>query len=108
MQLIESYQPEYVARFVALQETCSCPKSKTEQSEYPRVPHRVQHQERESLMLGGESAVRETLLNPEAFVLHPVQTQAMAEDALSPWLEQVHQQSINLTIQRAMNLECSL
>ena len=26
MQLIESYQPEYVARFVALQETCNCPK----------------------------------------------------------------------------------
>lgn len=108
MQLIESYQPEYVARFVALQETCNCPKCKAEQGEYPRVTQRFQNQERESLMLGCESAVRETLLNPEAFVLHPVQTQAMAKETLSPWLEQVNQQCINLTIQRAMNLECSL
>lgn len=33
MQLIESYQPEYVARFVALQETCNCPKCKPSPSQ---------------------------------------------------------------------------
>lgn len=108
MQLIESYQPEYVARFSARDESCGCPACKTAQGEFPMVTQRFLNQERESLLLGCESALRETLFNPDAFILHPSQAQAMAEEALSPWLEQMNQQCINLAIHPKMDLSCSL
>lgn len=106
--LIEKYTPEFVARFAVRTEACDCPACRQNSADGPRVTLRWHNQERDSLMLTCATACRELLFNPQAFLLHESATVPVADASLSPWLQQLNQQCINLAIHPALTLEESL
>jgi lysine-N-methylase len=108
MKTIERYQPEFVARHEALTEPCRCPACQKAEGDWPQANLYLQGQQRDSLAAGCESVARELLLNPEAFALHILSTEAQSEQVMTPWAEMLNQQCINLAVNPGLNLESSL
>ncbi|WP_395489411.1 hypothetical protein ACG1VR_17415 [Cedecea davisae] len=108
MDIIERYQPEFVTRFDALNDACSCPACANGAEGWPQANVYLNTQQRDSLEPGCESVARELLLNPQAFVLHISRNGVRGETALSPWDEALNQQCINLAIHPLLSLEGSL
>ncbi|HEY1844295.1 MAG TPA: hypothetical protein VGH05_05480 [Buttiauxella sp.] len=108
METIERYKPEFVARHEALTEPCRCPACQKAEDGWPLANLYLQSQQRDSLAAGCESVARELLLNPEAFALHILSTEAQSEQVLTPWIETLNQQCINLAVNPALTLEGSL
>lgn len=108
MELIEHYQPEFVSRFDALETPCTCPACQNAEATWPHVSVKLKNQQRETLDIGCETAAKEMLFNPEAFVLHTAQAAPQGEEALSAWSEALNQQCINLAVHPALTLEVSL
>ena len=91
MELIEHYQPEYVIRFNARQEACTCPACEDASGEWPKTCITLGNQQRESLNAACESAAREILLNPDAFMLHAGEVEADGHEQ-NAWDEALNQQ----------------
>lgn len=108
MELIEHYQPEFVARFDARETSCTCPACQNAEQAWPHVSVKLKNQQRETLDIGCETAAKEMLFNPEAFVLHTAKAAPQSEALLSAWSEALNQQCINLAVHPAMTLEESL
>lgn len=108
MELIEHYQPEFVSRFDARETPCICPACQNAEATWPHVSVKLKNQQRETLDIGCETAAKEMLFNPEAFVLHTAQAAPQGEEALSAWSEALNQQCINLAVHPALTLEVSL
>ena len=108
MELIEHYQPEFVSRFDARETPCTCPACQNAEATWPHVSVKLKNQQRETLDIGCETAAKEMLFNPEAFVLHTAQAAPQGEEALSAWSEALNQQCINLAVHPALTLEVSL
>jgi lysine-N-methylase len=108
METIERYQPEFVARYKALAESCQCPACQKAEGDWPQANLYLQNQQRDCLLPGCETVARELLLNPEAFILHVSQVEARGERVLTPWVETLNQQCINLAVNPTLNLESSL
>ncbi|HGU9824633.1 TPA: hypothetical protein ACNFPD_003745 [Enterobacter cancerogenus] len=108
MELIEQYQPEYVIRFNARDAACECPACQDAAGDWPKTRLTVGNQQRESLNAACESAAREILLNPEAFMLHTgeTETDGIAEHSL--WDEALNQQCINMAVHPGLTLESRL
>ena len=108
MELIEQYQPEYVIRFNARDAACECPACQDAAGDWPKTRLTVGNQQRESLNAACESAAREILLNPEAFMLHTgeTETDSIAEHSL--WDEALNQQCINMAVHPGLTLESRL
>lgn len=107
MELIEHYQPEYVIRFNARQEACTCPACEDASGEWPKTCITMGNQQRESLNAACESAAREILLNPDAFMLHAGEVEADGHEQ-NAWDEALNQQCINMAVHPALALESSL
>lgn len=107
MELIEHYQPEYVIRFNARQEACTCPACEDASGEWPKTCITLGNQQRESLNAACESAAREILLNPDAFMLHAGEVEADGHEQ-NAWDEALNQQCINMAVHPALALESSL
>jgi len=108
METIERYQPEFVARYEALAETCQCPACQKAEGDWPQASLYLHNQQRDSLQPGCESVARELLLNPEAFILYMSQGETRGEQVLTTWTETLNQQCINLAVNPALTLESSL
>lgn len=108
MELIEHYQPEFVSRFDARETPCACPACQNAEATWPHISVKLKNQQRETLDIGCETAAKEMLFNPEAFVLHTAQAAPQGEEALSAWSEALNQQCINLAVHPALTLEVSL
>ncbi len=108
METIERYQPEFVVRHEALPGSCRCPACQKADADWPQANLYLQNQQRDSLQPGCETVARELLLNPEAFILHLSQAEARGEQVLTPWMETLNQQCINLAINPSLSLESSL
>lgn len=108
MELIEHYQPEFVTRFDARETPCACPACQNAEQAWPHVSIKLKNQQRETLDIGCETAAKEMLFNPEAFVLHIVQAAPQSEESLPAWSEALNQQCINLAVHPALTLELSL
>ncbi|MBB1198992.1 hypothetical protein EGM70_01555 [Enterobacteriaceae bacterium 89] len=106
MDMIDHYQPEYVARFV--QKVCTCPACQQAPEGWPHVSVALKNQQRESLSMNCEAAASAILLDPEAFVLSATREKAQGEQLLTPWKEMLNQQCINLAVHPAMSLEVCL
>ncbi|HGF0768913.1 TPA: hypothetical protein ACF7ZB_001215 [Kluyvera georgiana] len=108
MELIEHYQPEFVSRFDARETPCTCPACQHAGQAWPHVSVKLRNQQRETLDIGCETAAKEMLFNPEAFVLHTAQAEPQSDEVLSAWSETLNQQCINLAVHSALTLEVSL
>lgn len=108
MELIEHYQPEFVSRFDARETPCACPACQSAEQAWPRMSVKMKNQQRESLDIGCETAAKEVLFNPEAFILHVKQAAPQSEELLPMWSEVLNQQCINLAVHPALSLEVSL
>lgn len=108
MELTEHYQPEYVIRFNARDAACECPACQDAAGDWPKTRLTVGNQQRESLNAACESAAREILLNPEAFMLHTGEADADGIAEHSLWDEALNQQCINIAVHPALTLEGSL
>ena len=108
MELIEHYQPEFVSRFDARETPCTCPACQHAGQAWPHVSVKLRNQQRETLDIGCETAAKEMLFNPEAFVLHTAQAEPQSDEVLSAWSETLNQQCINLAVHPALTLEVSL
>lgn len=108
MELIEHYQPEFVARFDARATPCQCLACQQAEREWPHISVKMSNQQRESLDITCVTAAREMLFNPQAFILHTSQHTAQGGATLSPWSETLNQQCINLAIHPALPIEISL
>lgn len=108
MELIEHYQPEFVSRFDARETPCACPACQSSDESWPHISMKLKSQQRESLDIGCETAAKEMLFNPEAFVLHTEKAAAQSDEPLSVWNEMLNQQCINLAVHPALNLDVSL
>ncbi|WP_172728877.1 hypothetical protein [Kluyvera cryocrescens] len=108
MELIEHYQPEFVTRFDARETPCSCPACQSAEQAWPHISVKMKNQQRESLDIGCESAAKEMLFNPEAFILHIGQAEPQSEELLPVWSEVLNQQCINLAVHPSLPLEISL
>ncbi|MTH46153.1 hypothetical protein [Intestinirhabdus alba] len=108
MELIEHYQPEFVVRFAALAAPCQCPACQNGEQGWPRISVKMKNQQRESLDMRCETAAREMLLNPQAFILHTTEGEAQSEEMLSEWSETLSQHCINLAIHPALTPQLSL
>ncbi len=108
MELIEHYQPEFVARFDARETSCACPACQNAEQAWPHISVKLKNQQRETLDIGCETAAKEMLFNPEAFVLHTAKAAPQSEELLSAWSEALNQQCINLAVHPALTLEESL
>ena len=105
MEPIEHYQPEYVKCFAARDTACDCAACRNAPEGFPFVSIKLKNQQRESLNIACETAAREALLNPQAFVLHTSLKPAEGETLLSAWHEALNQQCINLAIHPALSLQ---
>lgn len=103
MELTEHYQPEFVRRFMARDSVCECQACRNAPQGWPYISIKMKNQQRESLDMACETAAREIVLNPEAFVLHTSQAPAQGEEVLSGWSEVLNQQCINLAIHPALS-----
>lgn len=108
MELIEQYQPEYVIRFNARDAACECPACQDAAGDWPKTRLTVGNQQRESLNAACESAAREILLNPEAFMLHTGEAEADGIAEHSLWDEALNQQCINMAVHPGLTLESRL
>lgn len=108
MELIEHYQPEFVTRFDARETPCSCPACQSAEQAWPHISVKMKNQQRESLDIGCETAAKEMLFNPEAFILHIEQAAPQSEELLPVWSEVLNQQCINLAVHPSLPLEISL
>lgn len=108
MELIEHYRPEFVARFDARDTACACPACQSAEQTWPRISLKLKNQQRESLDIGCETAAKEMLFNPEAFILHIEQAAPQSEEMLPAWSEVLNQQCINLAVHPALPLEVSI
>ncbi|HDG1670723.1 TPA: hypothetical protein PFE07_000143 [Kluyvera cryocrescens] len=108
MELIEHYRPEFVARFDARETPCACPTCQKSEQAWPHISMKMRNQQRESLDIRCETAAKEMLFNPGAFVLHTTQVEAQSEEMLPAWSEVLNQQCINLAVHPALALEVSL
>lgn len=108
MELIEHYQPEFVSRFDARETPCACPACQSAEQTWPHISIKLKNQQRESLDIGCETAAKEMLFNPEAFVLHTAQAASQSEEMFSAWSEMLNQQCINLAVHPALTLDVSL
>ncbi|HFK5799470.1 TPA: hypothetical protein ACG0L7_003351 [Enterobacter hormaechei subsp. oharae] len=109
MELIEHYQPEFVLRFRARSEACECPVCQAATgNNWPYTSMTAGKQQRDSLNASCESAAREILLNPEAFMLYSAETGLAEAGNLNLWNETLNQQCINLAVHPALTLESSL
>lgn len=108
MELTEHYQPEFVSRFDARETACECPACRNGDEGWPHISVKMKNQQRESLDIVCETAAKEMLFNPDAFILHTTQRAAQGEEMLSPWSETLNQQCVNLAIHPALALEVSL
>jgi len=108
MELIEHYQPEYVIRFNHRQEKCACPTCLSASDDWPVTRITVGHQQRDSLNAACESAAREILLNPEAFMLHTGEVRASDAREENLWDETLNQQCIQLAVHPELFLESRL
>ncbi|HAT1571500.1 TPA: hypothetical protein ACGEYS_001835 [Kluyvera cryocrescens] len=108
MELIEHYQPEFVTRFDARETPCTCPACQSAEQAWPHISVKMKNQQRESLDIGCESAAKEMLFNPEAFILHIGQAEPQSEELLPVWSEVLNQQCINLAVHPSLPLEVSL
>lgn len=110
MELIENYQPEYVKRFKENNDKCLCQTCQKEGNGFPFVTLRWKNQQRESLSLSCQTAAKEILLNPQAFVLHmssiAVDSKVLSE--LEHDIEMLHQMIINHVIDNRTNYKESL
>ena len=106
MELIDYYQPEFVARFTF--DRCACPACQNAPAGWPGVSVALGNQVRESLDLACEAAASAILLNPEAFNLHTVRGEPAGEETLSAWDEMLNQQCINLAVHPSMPVHLSL
>ncbi|MEO3989856.1 hypothetical protein [Pseudocitrobacter cyperus] len=105
MESIEHYHPEFVKGYAAQESACTCLACRHAQPGFPYVSIRLKNQQRESLNLACETAARQALLNPEAFVLHTEPKPAESETVLDAWHEALNQHCINLAIHPALTLE---
>ncbi|WP_179952444.1 hypothetical protein [Enterobacter oligotrophicus] len=108
MDLIEHYQPEYVIRFNARNASCDCPTCQVASGDWPKTRLTVGNQQRDSLNAACESAAREILLNPEAFLLHTDEAESDGVRDDNAWDETLNQQCINIAVHPALTLESSL
>lgn len=108
MELIEHYQPEFVARFDARETSCTCPACQSAGQAWPHISVKLKNQQRESLDIACETAAQEMLFNPQAFILHTAKAEPQGDEPLSPWNETLNQQCINLAVHPALTLEVSL
>ncbi|ELW1648211.1 hypothetical protein KI694_16985 [Enterobacter oligotrophicus] len=108
MDLIEHYQPEYVIRFNARNASCDCPACQVASGDWPKTRLTVGNQQRDSLNAACESAAREILLNPEAFLLHTDEAESDSVRDDNAWDETLNQQCINIAVHPALTLESSL
>ena len=108
MELIEHYQPECVIRFRAGKETCACLACQASTGNWPHISTLQGNQQRDSLNAACESAAREILLNPEAFMLYTGEAEASEAHGGNLWNETLNQQCINMAVHPALTLESSL
>lgn len=108
METINCYQPEFVACYASLPESCTCPACINAGPAWPLADVMLHNQQRESLNPGCEAVARLLLLNPQAFVLHISEVAARNAPQFSAWDEMLNQQCINLAIQPNLTLEGSL
>lgn len=105
---MEHYQPEFVLRYLAENTDCACPACQMAEGESPIVQVKFNNQQRDSLDLRCESAARQMLLNPKAFVLHAGENAETADAQPDPWLETLNQQCLNLAMHPALTVETAL
>ena len=108
MEMIEHYQPEYVMRFNDRNAPCDCPACQSGADGWPETRVTLGNQQRDSLNAACESAAREILLNPAAFLLHTNEVESGAERRADLWNETLNQQCINMAVHPALTLESSL
>lgn len=110
MELIDNYQPEYVKRFKENNKKCQCQNCLKEGEGYPYVTLTWKNQQRESLSLSCQTAAKEILLNPQAFILHVSSTtmDSIGHDEMTTDVEMLHQMIINHVIDSRTNYKESL
>lgn len=108
MEMIEHYQPEYVMRFNDRSAPCDCPACQGGAEGWPKTHVTLGNQQRDSLNAACESAAREILLNPEAFLLHTGEVASGAARGADLWNETLNQQCINMAVHPALTLKSSL
>lgn len=109
MEFIESYQPEYVRKFKD-NNKCGCQSCLKEGGDFPFVTLSWKNQQRESLSLACQTAAKEILLNPQAFILHTssTTTDGIEYDEMNSDVEMLHQLMINHVIDGRTNYKESL
>jgi lysine-N-methylase len=105
---MEHYQPEFVIRYLAENTACDCPHCLSSEDAPTLTSIKFNNQQRDSLDVSCESAARQMLLNPEAFVLHAAEINETADTSPDLWLENLNQQCLNLAMHPAMTLETAL
>ncbi|AHG19665.1 hypothetical protein Z042_08555 [Chania multitudinisentens RB-25] len=106
MELIDCYQPKYVALFEANTVHCICAAcQKMENKNWQRIDMKMKNQQRESLDLACVTAAEKILLDPDAFVLHATHIPSESDEPLSPWLNALNQQCINLATTPSLTIE---
>ncbi|MGL4726360.1 MAG: hypothetical protein ACRCWW_17945 [Scandinavium sp.] len=105
---MEHYQPEFVLRFLAENADCTCPACQSAAEGSPLIQVKFNNQQRDSLDLRCESAARQVLLNPKAFVLHAEENDEQADAPADLWLETLNQQCLNLAMHPALTVETAL
>ena len=105
---MEHYQPEFVLRYLAENADCACPSCQTAEGTSPLIQVKFNHQQRDSLDLRCESAARQMLLNPKAFVLHAEENDEQPDAPADLWLETLNQQCLNLAMHPALSVETAL
>lgn len=105
---MEHYQPEFVLRYLAENTDCACPACQTAEGEWPLSSLKFNHQQRDFLDVSCESAARQMLLNPQAFVLHAGENDEQPQAQPDLWLETLNQQCLNLAMHPALTVETAL
>lgn len=108
MELIEHYQPEYVLRFRAREAACTCLACQAATGNWPHTSTSLGNQQRDSLNAACESAARDILLDPDAFVLHAGEAASDGEREDNQWNEVLNQQCINMAVHPSLSLQSSL
>ena len=105
---MEHYQPEFVTRYLTENAACTCPACQSSGNELAVVSIQFNNQQRDSLEVSCESAARQLLLNPQAFVLHAGENSGETLPHTDLWLETLNQQCLNLAMHPSLNTETAL
>jgi lysine-N-methylase len=105
---MEHYQPEFVVRFLAENTACDCKECQAAEGHWPLASIKFNQQQRDSLDVSCESAAKQMLLNPEAFVLHANENNEAGDSQPDLWLEMLNQQCLNLAMHPALTVETAL